>query len=335
MAEKKKETKKKPEEEKKKKNISNENKKAVSSKKGTAKVVSKKTNKKPASKKKTTPKEEAIKAIDEELLDNKRNIKNQYKKEAIEKLAEEKETTQVQEEKKEEVVHDKGVLDELIGPPEPGQEANEDTGLFSSKVVWYLFFILFLIVGCMIYIYNEEAPKNKAEADEITNTKKELIVGENNLPSFSQEDAIEAINNYYSVKKNVEYLPLQYLQSCGLTTPEKAAKYAENKSGVYFKTDILYDDLRKIFENFISRECFEKTFRKYYKNSSGMVSCMTGQGILREYEIKSVVTLEAPSGRPALKVTYSTTADNEGTIEKTNTFEFKVIKGIWVINNII
>ena len=66
-----------------------------------------------------------------------------------------------------------------------------------------------------------------------------------------------------------------------------------------------------------------------------MVSCMTGQGILREYEIKSVVTLEAPSGRPALKVTYSTTADNEGTIEKTNTFEFKVIKGIWVINNII
>ena len=342
--------------------VKNNEKKAVSNKKDTAKVVSGKEEKKVTNKKTLTKtknkksdtkkvennakktsknnkeeiktKQEALNAIDEELLNdpNIGYIKNQYKNVAIEKINK----NEIEKDEKKEV-ESKSVLDELVGIPKEDEKENEvieDTGIFSSKAIWYLFFILALIIGCIIYVYNEDTQKYKQENSVIAENPniKEVKTETNNLPPFSQENATQVIRQYLSLKKGIEYNPSNYLVMTGLTTQEKISTYAKTKDGSFYKTDILFDNLKKHFESIITRTCFEKTFKSHYKDSSGMVNCLTGQGPLNEYEVKTVERIEAP--RPTLKVTYTVTPETGDPVDKTNTFEFQVVKGNWIIMNI-
>lgn len=357
MAEKKK-TASKSQDKKENKNLAKENKvkntkkKAVSTKKDTAKVVSKKEDEnasttkldkgskkisKKNNKEQIKSKKEALNAIDEELLNdtNVGYIKNQYKNVAIERINKEEIKKENIKKNEQSEVESKGALEELTETKNDNIEEKEiidDSGIFSSKAIWYLFFILVLIIGCIIYVYNEDTSKKVQDDVVLMEENKEIKAGTNRLPDFSQETAVEKIKAYFAIKKNIEYNPIDYLKSCNFITQEKIASYSKTKDGNYYKTDILYDNLKKHFEAYITRSCFEQTFKSHYKNSSGIVYCMTGQGHLNEYEVKKVERLEAP--RPTLKVTYTVTSDTGGVAEKTNIFEFQVVKGNWIIMSI-
>ena len=303
-------------------------KEAVSSKKDTAKVVSKK--KTTAQKPKKNEKDEALKALDEELLKENANIKNEYKKKALNKIDEiEKEND------KSKLEEQRSLLDELTKEPKK-EDIIEDTGIFSSKVVWYLFFILLLVVASFIYVYNEDNQKQK-----LSQEKSEGIISADNqveeknankLPTFTEKDARYTVESYFGIKTNIDSDPTKWMVDCELTSSSSAASFSKSRDGKYYVSDVIYDDLRRHFEHIITRDCFELVFGASYKNINNLTNSRVEVLPKVKYEITSVEKVEA--SRPTLKVTYLAIPEEGEQTSKTNIFEFKAVKGKWIINSI-
>lgn len=340
MAEKKKVTNSKKETEKKKtkKKVStskkNTSKKtAVSSKKDTAKVVS---NKKAASNKKKTnaqkvqkktKKDEALNALDKELLENEKHI---------EKTVTIKEEKEIPEEPKKE--EKRSALDELIGIPENPEDEVEDKGLFSSKVIAYLVFLLLIVVIAFIYVNNEDTQLRNAkkssnmQMSSTNNANNTIDVNANNLPGFTLSEGKATVQSFFEIKKSIDSDPTNMLYSAGLASKEEMAKYSKTKDQKYYVTDVLYDDLRRNFESILTRTCFDTVFVDSYKSNNNLTKSRIEVKPAISYEITDVVQLEA--ARPTLKVTYNVTPAGGTATAKTSTFEFQVVKGKWIIMNI-
>ena len=245
------------------------NKVAVSSKKDTAKVAPKKvetkktkttskksekinketTSKKNITKGKKTKKEDALKALDEELLNKTTGPKTV-------KIVE-KRTEKIEEEKK-------SVLEELVGTPKTEEEkVLEDNGIFSSKVIWYLFFILVLIIIAFLYVYNEDTTQKKASIDSD---------------------------------------PTTYLKDCGLTKSD-ASSFKKSKDNNYYVTDVVYDNLSKYFESIVTRECFETVFASSYKQLSGATHSRIAVNPVNRFEINEIVQLDGTKPTLRVKYT--------------------------------
>ncbi len=321
------------------KNTNKTKKVAVSSKKDTAKVApkkeetnknkttSKKNNKtsKTASKKTTTKvkenkKEGVLKALDEEILNKTTGPK----------------TVRTIEKKTEEIEEKRSVLEELVGTPKTKEEkVLEDNGIFSSKVIWYLFFILVLIILAFLYVYNEDTNKTKKENSSLvvaSNSENSITNNRNEVqtPSISEEEAKEVVKSFFGIKSSIDSDPTRYLRSCGLTK-EDSKNFKKSKDGKSYITDVVFDDLERRFENIISRDCFETTFANSYKQKSGVTHSRIEINPVNRFEINEMVRGEG--AKPTYKVKYTVTPEKGEKVINTRLFEFELNKGRWIISN--
>ena len=316
------------------------NKVAVSSKKDTAKVApkkvetkktkttskkSEKTNKETTSKKnitkgKKTKKEDALKALDEELLNKTTGPKTV-------KIVE-KRTEKIEEEKK-------SVLEELVGTPKTEEEkVLEDNGIFSSKVIWYLFFILVLIIIAFLYVYNEDTTQKRknnviSETEYVAEEIENVNNNSNKRPAFNMEDAERTIKSFFLLYASIDSDPTTYLKDCGLTKSD-ASSFKKSKDNNYYVTDVVYDNLSKYFESIVTRECFETVFASSYKQLSGATHSRIAVNPVNRFEINEIVQLDGT--KPTLRVKYTVTPEKGEKVITTRVFEFELNKGKWIIS---
>lgn len=210
-------------------------------------------------------------------------------------------------------------------------ESNEDDVIsVNLQAIVILLVIIVLIIAFFICInIRTDSYINKEENDVLnykTNTKNEDV-------EFNESDAISVLKDYLELKALASSNPQAVLEKYGLATNQQFAKYERTADETFIKTDISYEEIRNKFQEFITKDFFNKEYKNIYKSSNGVTYVANKNDAKINYEITRYEKNENKN-KPILQVWYKTTLNEVTSEEKNMKVEYNLNNSKWIISNI-
>ena len=207
---------------------------------------------------------------------------------------------------------------------------NENVAIVDLKTIVVLLVLVAIIIGIYIYAYKNEN-KNKDKNKVVLNT--ELSVENNNSNDFDSETAKKLVDKYLSERAIAISSPKSYLQKLGLATNKKFDSYSKNDDETIIKTDILYEDIRNIMQQYITKEFFTKEFKGIFEASNGVTHVSNKTESKKTYKIVRYEEKKV-NNKPVLTIWYILTENGNQSEELSMDVEFSNIQGSWIISDI-
>lgn len=210
-------------------------------------------------------------------------------------------------------------------------ESNEDDVIsINLQAIVILLVIIVLIIAFFICInIRTDSYINKEENDVLnykTNTKNEDV-------EFNESDAISVLKDYLELKALASSNPQAVLEKYGFATNQQFAKYERTADETFIKTDISYEEIRNKFQEFITKDFFNKEYKNIYKSSNGVTYVANKNDAKINYEITRYEKNENKN-KPILQVWYKTTLNEVTSEEKNMKVEYNLNNSKWIISNI-
>lgn len=210
-------------------------------------------------------------------------------------------------------------------------ESNEDDVIsvnLSSIVI--LLLILFLIIAFFIFINYRDNSNQNIGVDDILNSEQPT---EREDVQFNEKDAIKVLKDYLELKALADSNPQAVLEKYGIATNQQFAKYERTADETFIKTDISYEEIRNKFQDFITKDFFNKEYKNIYKSSNGVTYVANKIDAKTNYEITRYEQIENKN-KPMLQVWYKTTVNEVTSEEKNMKVEYNLNNSKWIISNI-
>lgn len=210
-------------------------------------------------------------------------------------------------------------------------ESNEDDVIsINLQAIVILLVIIVLIIAFFICInIRTDSYINKEGNDVLnykTNTKNEDV-------EFNESDAISVLKDYLELKALASSNPQAVLEKYGFATNQQFAKYERTADETFIKTDISYEEIRNKFQEFITKDFFNKEYKNIYKSSNGVTYVANKNDAKINYEITRYEKNENKN-KPILQVWYKTTLNEVTSEEKNMKVEYNLNNSKWIISNI-
>lgn len=210
-------------------------------------------------------------------------------------------------------------------------ESNEDDVIsVNLQAIVILLVIIVLIIAFFICINIRTDSYINAEENDVlnykTNTKNEDV-------EFNESDAISVLKDYLELKALASSNPQAVLEKYGLATNQQFAKYERTADETFIKTDISYEEIRNKFQEFITKDFFNKEYKNIYKSSNGVTYVANKNDAKINYEITRYEKNENKN-KPILQVWYKTTLNEVTSEEKNMKVEYNLNNSKWIISNI-
>lgn len=218
------------------------------------------------------------------------------------------------------------------------KEETSDKEVFSISLsaIIVLFIILVSIIGIITYLYCKPSQtniKNEIAKKENLNEVQNATAKKDTEIEFNLANQVRLLQDYLKVKAIAKANPQSFLETYDLTTAEKIAGYEKDADGAFIKTDVAYQDIKNVFQTYITSTFFMSEFKNIYKQSNGMTHISTVVQPVEGYNIIKYEKIES-AGKPRIKAWYEIVKDGIATEEKTMEAEFSIYNGKWVISNI-
>lgn len=216
--------------------------------------------------------------------------------------------------------------------------ADENIAILDLKTVIILIAIIAILIMILGYFYFNKIDTVK----NIQTNGQELITEKiqdnpttvSNLPEFSIDRAKSLIRGYLNVKAAAQASPKSLLQQYGLVTEIDFAGFEKTKDEKFFKTSILYENVKNKFLEYIMQDFFLKEFKDIYQSSNGLTYVAVVEQEKESYIVTRCEQIKT-GGKPVVKVWYKTkTEDGKESEEKSMEVEFTARRGNWFISNI-
>lgn len=210
-------------------------------------------------------------------------------------------------------------------------ESNEDDVIsVNLQAIVILLVIIVIIIAFFICINIRTDSYINAEENDVlnykTNTKNEDV-------EFNESDAISVLKDYLELKALASSNPQAVLEKYGLATNQQFAKYERTADETFIKTDISYEEIRNKFQEFITKDFFNKEYKNIYKSSNGVTYVANKNDAKINYEITRYEKNENKN-KPILQVWYKTTLNEVTSEEKNMKVEYNLNNSKWIISNI-
>ncbi len=217
-------------------------------------------------------------------------------------------------------------------------EADENIAILDLKTVIILIAIIAILILILGYFYFNkiDTVKNvQANAKEVTTDEiQENPTTTRSLPEFSIDRAKSLIRGYLNIKSAAQASPKSLLQQYGLVTEIDFAGFEKTKDEKFYKTDILYENVKIRFLEYIIQDFFLKEFKDIYQSSNGLTYVAVAEQEKESYIVTRCEQIKA-GGKPVVKAWYKIKKeDGEESEEKSMEVEFTARKGNWFISNI-
>lgn len=186
------------------------------------------------------------------------------------------------------------------------------------------FIIVFTVLICA-YFKKVKELKN----DLPVNIQKEPV----KITEFNEEDAINLLAQYLDERALAYSDPQALLEKYSFATNQEFSKFDKTTDGQFIRTNIIYEDIRKEMQKYITKDFFAKQFKNIYKTSNGVTHVSVTKNPKETYTITRTEKLEA-STKQLLNVWYKTTKEGKTSEEKNMQVEYSKINGNWIISNI-
>lgn len=186
------------------------------------------------------------------------------------------------------------------------------------------FIIVFTVLICA-YFKKVKELKN----DVPVNIQKEPV----KITEFNEEDAINLLAQYLDERELAYSDPQALLEKYSFATNQEFSKFDKTTDGQFIRTNIIYEDIRKEMQKYITKDFFAKQFKNIYKTSNGVTHVSVTKNPKETYTITRTEKLEA-STKQLLNVWYKTTKEGKTSEEKNMQVEYSKINGNWIISNI-
>lgn len=186
------------------------------------------------------------------------------------------------------------------------------------------FIIVFTVLICA-YFKKVKELKN----DLPVNIQKEPV----KITEFNEEDAINLLAQYLDERALAYSDPQALLEKYSFATNQEFSKFDKTTDGQFIRTNIIYEDIRKEMQKYITKDFFAKQFKNIYKTSNGVTHVSVTKNPKETYTITRTEKLEAPT-KQLLNVWYKTTKEGKTSEEKNMQVEYSKINGNWIISNI-
>lgn len=186
------------------------------------------------------------------------------------------------------------------------------------------FIIVFTVLICA-YFKKVKELKN----DVPINIQKEPV----KITEFNEEDAINLLAQYLDERALAYSDPQALLEKYSFATNQEFSKFDKTTDGQFIRTNIIYEDIRKEMQKYITKDFFAKQFKNIYKTSNGVTHVSVTKNPKETYTITRTEKLEA-STKQLLNVWYKTTKEGKTSEEKNMQVEYSKINGNWIISNI-
>lgn len=208
------------------------------------------------------------------------------------------------------------------------ENSDEKVAIVDLKTIVVLLIVVAIIIGIYVYAYINE---NKKENEVVLNT--ELSVENNNSNDFNSETAKKLVDKYLSERAIALSNPKSYLQKLGLSTNKKFDSYSKSDDESVIKTDILYEDIRNIMQQYITKDFFTKEFKGIYEASNGVTHVSNKTEPKKNYKIVRYEEKKV-NNKPVLTIWYTLTENGNESDELSMDVEFSNIQGSWIISDI-
>ncbi len=212
---------------------------------------------------------------------------------------------------------------------EKNKNNKEEDSVFTVNLTTLVIIIVILIaiIAVFFYLYTNRASD---ALDELKTQAQESIV----FKEIDENKAVELLKSYLSVKSKVVSNPQSVLETYGFATNQQFEAYDKIEEDTFYRTDILYDNVRRKFENYLTKDFFNREYKDIYKESNGITYVSTKTQPEETYEITRQEVENNTATRYSLKVWYKTTVDGTESAEKNMEVNYVLNNDRWVISDI-
>ena len=210
------------------------------------------------------------------------------------------------------------------------KEQKEKVTIIDLKTIIILLIVVLAIIGLFIYAYINEID-NKKTNKVILNS--ELSSDENNKNSFDPAISKKLVGKYLSERSIALQNPKAYLQKLVLDTNKQFLAYDKSEDDSFIRTDIIYEDIRNLMQQYITKEFFTHEFKGIYEASNGVTHVSNKTSPKQIYKITRYEE-KRENNRPVLIIWYKITENGTTSEELSMNVEFSNIQGKWIISDI-
>lgn len=210
---------------------------------------------------------------------------------------------------------------------EQEQEQEKEIKIDLKTLVILIMLVIIIFIIFMVMYNNGEKTISTLPDNNITQ-------GVNNKSvEFKEDDAIELLKKYLDEKSIAYASPQALLEKYGFATNKQFEAYSKTADTTFIKTDIMYEDIMKKMQEYITKDLFTKEFKTIYKSSNGVTHVANLNNPKQTYNITRHEIVENKN-KPVIQVWYTTTQSGQTSEEKSMKVEFTQILGKWIISNI-
>lgn len=208
--------------------------------------------------------------------------------------------------------------------------SKNDVAIIDLKTIIMLIIVILAIIGLFIFAYINEKDNNNSNNVTLNS---ELSATNNNATDFDAITSKKLVEKYLQERSIALSNPKSYLQKLGLATYKQFAKYDKSEDESFIRTDIIYEDIRNLMQQYITKEFFTHEFKGIYEASNGVTHVANKNEPKQTYKVTRYEEKKV-NNKPVLTIWYTLTENGVTSEELSMDVEFSNIQGKWIISDI-
>lgn len=196
------------------------------------------------------------------------------------------------------------------------------------KTLMLIAMALVIVFVALVYAYFQKT--KELDSNPVSNIPKETVI----ITEFNKEDAVNLLAQYLEERSLAYSNPQALLEKYSFATNQEFSEFEKTSDELFMRTDIIYEQIRKEMQKYITKELFTKQFKNIYKLSNGITHVSVANAPKETYTITRNEQIESSSTKQILNVWYKTTKEGVTSEEKNMQVEYSKVNGNWIISNI-